>query len=130
MSQPDASPPAPIVKRFMYVNRKAPHGTVYALEVLEMVLIAAMFDQDVHVAFLDDGVFQIKKGQNPGALEMKDFSKTYRALEGYGVEKMYVERESIAERGLADDDFIVPVEVIAKAELGALMESMDIVLSA
>jgi tRNA 2-thiouridine synthesizing protein C len=46
----------PVVKKFMVVNRKAPHGTIYALEVLEMVLISAMFDQDVHVVFLDDGV--------------------------------------------------------------------------
>ena len=29
------------IKKFMYVNRKAPHGTIYALESLEVVLIAA-----------------------------------------------------------------------------------------
>ena len=48
------------VKKFMYVNRKAPHGTVYALESLEVVLIAAAFDQDVSLAFMDDGVYQLK----------------------------------------------------------------------
>ncbi len=120
----------PKVKRFMYVNRKAPHGTVYALEVLEMVLISAMFEQDVHLTFLDDGVFQIKKGQNPSVLEMKDFSKTYRALDGYGIEKVFVEKESMEERGLSQDDLIIPVEIIGREELGALMESMDVVLSA
>lgn len=119
-----------MVKRFLYVNRKAPHGTVYALEELEMVLIAAMFEQDVHVVFLDDGVFQIKKNQSPGALEMKDFSKTYRALEGYDIEKIYVEKESMDERGLSTDDFIIPVEVLERAEIAALMDSMDVVLSA
>ena len=36
-----------IVKKFMFLNRKAPHGTVYALEGLEVVLITAAFDQDV-----------------------------------------------------------------------------------
>jgi hypothetical protein len=29
------------VKKFMFVNRKAPHGTIYALESLEVVLITA-----------------------------------------------------------------------------------------
>ena len=29
------------VKRFLFVNRKAPYGTVYALESLEVVLISA-----------------------------------------------------------------------------------------
>ena len=29
------------IKKFMFVNRKAPHGTIYALESLEVVLITA-----------------------------------------------------------------------------------------
>ena len=36
-----------VVKRFLFVNRKAPYGTVYALESLETVLVSAAFDQDV-----------------------------------------------------------------------------------
>jgi tRNA 2-thiouridine synthesizing protein C len=124
------APPEQVIKRFLYVNRKAPHGTIYALEVLEMVLVSAMFEQDVHVAFLDDGVFQIKKNQAPARLEMKDFSKTYRAMDGYGIEKVYVERESMEERGLSPDDFVVPVTVVGRAELTEMMESMDVVLSA
>jgi tRNA 2-thiouridine synthesizing protein C len=119
-----------VTKRFMIVNRKAPHGTVYALEVLEMVLISAMFDQDVHVAFLDDGVWQLRRGQVPAALEMKDFSKTYRALEGYGVDKIYVERESLTERGLLEKNLVVPVEVIGRADMARLMDGMDVVLTA
>lgn len=120
----------PVVKRFLFVNRKAPHGTVYALEGLEMVLIAAMFEQDVHLAFLDDGVFQLRRNQAPNLLEMKDFSKTYRALEGYGIDKVYVEAESLAERGLSTDELVIPVTAIGRAEMAALMDSMDVVLSA
>lgn len=127
--QADASA-GQVVKRFLYVNRKAPHGTIYALEVLEMVLISAMFEQDVHIAFLDDGVFQIKKNQAPARLEMKDFSKTYRALEGYGIEKVFVEKESMEERGLASSDLVIPVAVIGRKEMMDLMESADVVLSA
>lgn len=130
MSQPDETPVEPVVKRFLYVNRKAPHGTVYALEELEMVLVAAMFEQDVHLAFLDDGVFQIRRNQKPSELEMKDFSKTYRALEDYGVEKIFVEKESIEERGLSPDDFVIPIAVLGRNEMSSLMESMDVVLSA
>jgi tRNA 2-thiouridine synthesizing protein C len=48
----------------MYLNRKSSYGTVYAIESLEVVLIAAAFDQDVSLAFIDDGVFQIVNGQN------------------------------------------------------------------
>lgn len=119
-----------IIKKMMFVNRKAPHGTVYALEVLEMVLISAAFDQDVHLAFLDDGVYQIKKNQDPMAVEIKNFSKTYRALEGYDIEKLYVEQESLDERGLTEDDLLVDVEVISRADMAALMDGMDVVFTA
>ncbi len=119
-----------VTKRFLYVNRKAPHGTVYALEVLEMILVAAMYEQDVHVAFLDDGVFQLRKNQATEELEMKDFSKTYRALEDYGVEKIFLEKESMEERGLTPDDLVIPAATIDRKQMTELMDSMDVVLSA
>ena len=50
-----------IVKKFLYINRRAPHGTIYAHEALEVVLIGAAFEQDISLAFIDDGVFQLKK---------------------------------------------------------------------
>jgi len=116
-------------KKFMFVNRTAPYGTIYALESLEVVLITAAFDQDVSLVFVEDGVWQLKKGQQTKAIETKNFSPTYRALEGYDVEKLYVERESLEARGLTEDDLLVDVNVLSSAELGALMAEQDVVLS-
>jgi len=118
-----------IVKRFMYVNRKAPYGTIYALECLEVVLVAAAFDQDVSVVFVDDGVCQLKKNQDTTEIGMKNYSKTYGALDDYDVEKIYVEKESLDERGLTADDLVIPVEVIAAAELRDVMAQQDVVIS-
>jgi tRNA 2-thiouridine synthesizing protein C len=119
----------PAVKKFMFVNRKAPHGTIYALESLEVVLITAAFDQDVSLVFMDDGVYQLKKGQQTKGIETKNFSPTYRALEGYDVEKLYVEKESLEARGLTEGDLLVDVVVLGRAEMGALMDQQDVVLS-
>jgi tRNA 2-thiouridine synthesizing protein C len=118
-----------VAKKFMFVNRSAPYGTVYALESLEVVLISAAFDQDVSLVFVEDGVWQLKKGQQTKGIETKNFSPTYRALEGYDVEKLYVEQESLAARGLTEADLIVDVNVLSSAELGALMDEQDVVLS-
>lgn len=117
------------VKKFLYVNRRLPHGTVYALESLETVLIGAAFDQDVSMLFIDDGVYQLKKEQAPEGIDFKNFSKTYRALEMYDVEKLFVERESLEERGLGVDDLLVDVEVIAAADVKALVNQNDVILS-
>ena len=117
------------VKKFMFVNRKAPYGTIYALESLEVVLITEDFDQDVSLDFIDDGVYQLKKGQQTKGIEIKNFSPTYRALEGYDIEKLYVEKESLEARGLTEDDLLVDVTVLGRAEMGELMDQQDAVLS-
>jgi tRNA 2-thiouridine synthesizing protein C len=129
MSEPWEDEPEGPVRKFMYVNRRAPYGTIYALESLEVVLIAAAFEQDVSLVFMDDGVYQIKKGQNTDAIGVKNFSPTYRALEGYDVEKLYVERESLESRGMTTDDLVVPVQVFDKDQLAALMEEQEVILS-
>ncbi len=117
------------VKRFLFLNRRAPYGTIYALESLEVVLISAAFDQDVSVVFMDDGVYQIKKEQDTAAINMKNFSPVYRALEGYDVEKLYVEKESLEARGLTEDDLVVPVEVLDAKALSELMNAQDVVIT-
>jgi tRNA 2-thiouridine synthesizing protein C len=117
------------VKKFMFVNRKAPYGTVYALEALEVVLISAAFDQDVSMVFIDDGVYELVKGQNTKATGMKNFSPAYRALEGYDIEKLYVDEESLEARGLTTDHLLVPVEVLNAAQMAELMDQQDIVIS-
>jgi tRNA 2-thiouridine synthesizing protein C len=131
------------VKKFLYVNRKAPYGTVYALESLEVVLIGAAFDQDVSLAFMDDGVFQITRGQDTDGIGMKNFSKTYTALGDYEVTKIYVEKESLEERGISldnllelkyedeDDDWAEKdsIKLVSRSELADIMDQNDVVLS-
>ena len=131
------------IKKFLYVNRKAPYGTIYAWESLEVVLIGAAFEQDVALAFVDDGVFQLTKGQSTDGIGMKNFSPTYSALGDYDINKIYVEKESLEARGLTVDDLQHltwedededwaekdSIQVVTAAELAELMDQQDVVLS-
>ncbi len=131
------------VKKFMYINRKAPYGTIYAWEALEVVLIGAAFEQDVSLAFMDDGVFQLVKGQDTTELGIKNFSPTYSALGDYDVNKIYVEKESLEARGLTVDDLMPltyededddwaekdSIRVVTAAEMAEILEQQDVVLS-
>ena len=118
-----------VAKKFLYVNRKAPYGTIYALESLEVVLIGAAFEQDVSLAFLGDGVYQLAKGQDTKGLEVKNFSPAYRALEDYDVTKLYVEEEALQARGLSAADLIVAVEVVSAQRMAEIMDGQDVILS-
>jgi tRNA 2-thiouridine synthesizing protein C len=130
-------------KKFLFVNRKAPYGTIYAWESLEVVLISAAFEQDVSLAFLDDGVFQLVKGQDTGGIGMKNFSPTYAALGDYEITKIYVEKESLEERGLTlddlqhlvwedeDEDYAEKdsIRLVSRAELGDVMAEQDVLFN-
>lgn len=127
-----------VTKNFMFLNRKAPYGTIYAQEVLELVLISAAFEQNAAIVFMDDGVYQIVKGHDPSVSGMKNFSPTYKVVEMEKedaeededidmVWKIIVEKESMEARGLSTDDFIINVEVLGSQELSALMAEQDVV---
>jgi len=130
-------------KKFMYVNRKAPYGTIYAWESLEVVLIGAAFEQDVSVAFVDDGVYQLCKGQDTTGLGIKNFSATYKALGDYDVNKLYVEKESLDARGLTLDDLMPltyedenddwaekdSIRVVTSQELAEILEQSEVLFN-
>ena len=132
-----------VIKKFLYMNRKAPYGTIYALESLEVVLIAAAFDQDVSLVFADDGVYQLMKGQSTEEIGMKNFSPTYSALGDYDIKKIYIEKESLDERGLSledlqdlkyedeDDDWAEKdsIHLVSRAELAQVIDEQDVVFS-
>ncbi|MEW8683672.1 MAG: DsrE family protein, partial [Candidatus Thiodiazotropha endolucinida] len=100
-------------------------------------------DQDVSLAFLDDGVYQLVKGQDTAGVDMKNFSPTYQALGDYDVTKLYVEKESLEERGLTLDDLMPltyededddwaekdSIRVVSRAEMTDIMEEQDVMFS-
>ena len=134
---------AEVTKKFMYINRKAPYGTIYACEALEVVPIGAAFEQDVSVTFMDDGVYQLVKGQDTTGIGMKNFSPTYAAFGDFEITKIYVEKESLEERGLALDDLqhLVwedededwaekdSIRLVSRAELADVLDDQDILFN-
>ena len=130
-------------KKFLYINRKPPHGTIYALESLEVVLIGAAFEQEVTLAFIDDGVYQLLQNQDTSAIGTKNFTPTYRALGDYDVNRIFVERESLELRGLVKEDLMPltwededddwaekeSIHVVSSAELAEIIEHQDVILN-
>ena len=95
------------VKKIMFTVRKAPHGTIYVYEGLEVKLIMAAYDADISVVFMDDGVFAMKAGQNTNELGIKGFEATYGVLVDYEISKVYVDKKSMEDRGMTEADLVV-----------------------
>ena len=118
-----------IQKKMMFIMRKAPHGTIYSYEGLEVVLITASYEQDVTMLFTDDGVYALKNNQDTSHIGIKGFMKTYFALEDYEVEKLVVDTESMKERGLSESDLIdVNLQFKSRDEIKSLMDEQDVLL--
>lgn len=129
-------------KKIMYVNRRPPQGSIAAQESLDVVLIGAAFEQDVSLAFIDDGVLQLIQAQNSETTGAKNVAKSFAALGDYDVHYIYVEQESLQERGLSESDLIniwyenpeddyrktESIRLISREKLSRLMTRQDLLM--
>lgn len=90
----------------MFTIRRPPHGSIYVYEALEVKLIMSAYDADLTVIYLDDGVFAVKKGQDTSALGIKEYEPTCKALVDYDVSRVFVDRRSMEERGMNEQDLL------------------------
>ena len=107
--------------------RTPPHSGVKLQEQLDVILTAAAFDQHVALLFLDDGVFQLKRGQQPEKQGLKDTASISNALEIYDVKDLYTEIESLQDRGLKPGDLTLPVKELYRKDINGLIKQYDIV---
>jgi tRNA 2-thiouridine synthesizing protein C len=118
-----------VSKRFLFILRQPPRSGIRAKETLDMVLTLAAFDQTVGILFTDDGVYQLQPGQQDvsGAPVM---SEMLGALSLYEVDSVWVEQESLQERGLTESDTVIPVCAIARSAVAELLAAHDVVMAA
>ncbi len=128
-------------KRIMLINRRAPWGTIYAQESLEVALIGAAFEQEISIAFIGDGVFQLKRQQDGRAQGRPHFPAAFRALGDYEIRTLLVESESLSERGLQPLDLMAidwqddaqmvhpSITILPRPELALLLAKQDVLLN-
>jgi len=88
----------------------------------------AVFEMDICVVCVDDGVYALVKGQNPAKLDIKPLGDGFPALAEFGVQSFYVHDEALARRGLTADDLVVPVQVASSSQIARILEESGKVL--
>ncbi|MDD2659057.1 MAG: sulfurtransferase complex subunit TusC [Methylococcales bacterium] len=117
------------MKSYLFVLRKPAHSGVYVQEILDIILTTAAFDQNAGILLLDDGVFQLKKGQHPENAGLKDTAAIFNALEIYDVKDIYIEVESLQERGINLCDLCLPVQAFERKDIAGLLKRFDVVFA-
>lgn len=113
----------------LIISRQAPWSGPGAREALDIALAGGAFDLPIGMLFLDDGVFQLSKAQQPGALQQKNLGANLQALPMFGVEDLYASQRSLAERGLSDAELNLAVERLDDSALTALLDRYDQVIT-
>lgn len=98
-------------------------------EMLDIILTVAAFDQEVSLLLLDDGVFQIKNRQSAEQFGLKDTAAIFNALKIYDVHNIYVETESLKERGLQFSQLGLSGQEVSRKDIAGLMQQFDVVFA-
>ena len=126
--------------KLLITLRRAPHGSIYVQEAIEVMFIMATFDMDLSIVFLDDGVYALKQGQDTHEMNIKGFSASLGALVDWDVNNVFVDEQSLTERNISADQLIsigeaedteetVYPKIISSEQLREMMHSQDAVMS-
>lgn len=119
----------PTKSRITFISRSAPYGNNKANLCLDMALASAVFEQDVHYVFLDDGVYQLLKGQDGAAIESKTLGNALETLALYGIESVFADQQSLKKRGIDAAELLPGTQLIESAGVAKLIESSDTVFN-
>jgi tRNA 2-thiouridine synthesizing protein C len=116
-------------KTFLILSRQAPYGGYKAQQCIDLALASAVFEQDIIFAFLGDGVLQLLSNQSPGAIDAKPIGGALETLQLYGIEEVYVEQSSLADRRLGPADLVLEAKLMDADKLIELINKADCVFN-
>ncbi len=115
--------------KLLFLARSPPYGSARARALLDMVLAAATFEQDIELIFLGDGVYQLLPDQDAGPIGEKTLGKLVEALALYGIENPRVEAEALAERNLTVDELVIGTTALDAARIRERIAQSDMVFN-
>ncbi|WP_345291476.1 sulfurtransferase complex subunit TusC [Kangiella marina] len=114
-------------KSLSIIFNKAPYGTQSGRELLDIALMAAAFDMEICALFIDDGIYQLLRDQQPDILHMKNHSATFKALELYGIETVLVSSEDLRLRHLSTEQLMPVAEQAEPNKIQQVIAQSDFV---
>ena len=103
--------------KIAFICRRGPHGTASGREGLDALLATSALTESLALFLIGDGVLQLLREQSPQGILQRHYAPTFKMLELYDVEEVYVCAASLAERGLTAGDLLIPVTVLSPGQI-------------
>ncbi|MBT0723777.1 sulfurtransferase complex subunit TusC [Rosenbergiella sp. S61] len=85
-----------------FIFKTAPHGSSSGREGLDALLATGALSDDIGVFFMGEGVFHLISSQQPSTIFARDYITTFKLLELYDIEDVYVCQQSLVARGVIE----------------------------
>ncbi|WP_207896678.1 sulfurtransferase complex subunit TusC [Cricetibacter osteomyelitidis] len=110
--------------KLAFVFRTAPHGTSVSREGLDALLAATAFcdENEIAVHFMDDGVLNLLKNQQPDHILQKDYIPLFKLLDLYDIENRYICEQSLQRFSLSEQDLVLNLQ---KTDRTLLMRQLN-----
>lgn len=124
-----------MTKDILIVVRRGPYGSFQAPEGLRHANGAISMGFRPVFVLIDDGVYLAKAGQDPGDSQWLPLAETLEELVARGLYEIkespaefYAEKESLAKRGLDENDLVEDIEIIDHSKVSELLASNSLQL--
>ncbi|KUI97116.1 sulfurtransferase complex subunit TusC [Vibrio sp. MEBiC08052] len=117
------------MNRLIYVFHHAPHGRSSGREGVDALLAASAYSENIAVVFMGDGVLQLLQGQETDDILSKDYAPMLKLLDLYDIDQVFVSQTALMQRGVTQDDLIIPVTIVQDQTMMEILHQADKVLS-
>lgn len=104
------------MNQIAFIFRQAPYGYATGREGVDALLATSVYTDELAAFFMDDGVYQLIKNQQPEKILTKDHTAMFKLCDLYDIEHIYVAETALSERNIAPSQLLMPVTVLAADE--------------
>lgn len=125
-------------KKILFILRNSPYGSAIAQEGVDSVLAASVFDQEISVLFMDEGVWQLHNHQQSHGvqrpevhppLERKNIAAQLESFPLYDIDKIYADKKSLKSFSIPRKELILKPQILGDKAIRKLIAEHDVVLS-
>lgn len=116
-----------IRKKILFIHNA--YNLSRAQEMLDIILMASSFNQEVSLMFLNEAVFLLNKGQNLTAIAMKNFVAAYQALSLYDINKIYLDEAALQQYDLKPENLLIKGVQLKQSALSEIIHQQDLIMN-
>lgn len=115
-------------KKYAIINTSSTFDDIKGKEALDAALILGSYEMEIGLFFIGDGVYQTLPHDSK-MIKAKDYVSTFKALEFYDIEAIYVCEESLQQRHLPSEINIPNSILCSSSQMQGLLTNFDVILT-